>query len=162
MMALVPLSEVINDGACGQKEAVILKHDPTVNAWEDRPMGNVSLFEDISDRLTDEAVNVMVARSKLASIRHLPDGQGARLPRLRSDIAALWQEFENATRAVEACNRRPIPTGRKKRPKAMIDRAIESSWLVERMRQSIAKLARAYPSRHPSRLVLEDALRQIT
>lgn len=75
-------------------------------------MGSVSLFEDIGDRLNDDAMNVVVARSNVTSIKHLPDGPGARSPRLRSEIAALWQEFEHAVRAVDACNRRPIATGR--------------------------------------------------
>lgn len=125
-------------------------------------MGNVSLFEDISDRLTDDAINVMVARNKVASIKHLPDGPGARAPRLRSDIASMWQDFENAIRAVDACNHRSISTNRKKRLKAMIDKAVESSWLVEQMRHSMANLAKAYPSMHPARKILEGGLRQLT
>ncbi|ESZ05403.1 MULTISPECIES: hypothetical protein [unclassified Mesorhizobium] len=61
-------------------------------------MGNVSLFEDISDRLTDDAINVTVARNRMASIKHFPDGPGARSPRLRFEIASMWQDFENAIR----------------------------------------------------------------
>ncbi|ESZ05402.1 hypothetical protein X736_19765 [Mesorhizobium sp. L2C089B000] len=45
---------------------------------------------------------------------------------------------------------------------AMIDKAVESSWLVEQMRHSMAKLAKAYPSMHPARKILEGGLRQLT
>lgn len=43
----------------------------------------------------------------------------------------------------------------------MIDKAIEGCWLKERMRESMAKLVKAYPSMHPDRVILEGGLRQI-
>lgn len=124
-------------------------------------MGRVSLFEDIDDRLNDDAMNVVIARNTVTSIKHLPDGPGARSPRLRSEIATLWQEFEDAIQALDACNRRPLPMNHRKRSKAMIDKAIEGCWLKERMRESMAKLVKAYPSMHPDRVILEGGLRQI-
>ncbi|RWM71193.1 MULTISPECIES: hypothetical protein [Mesorhizobium] len=124
-------------------------------------MGNVSLFEDISDRHNDEATNVVISPGKLTSIKHLADGQGARAPRLRSDIATLWKEFGDVVQALDACNARQLPTDRRKRWKGMIDNAVEGSWLRERLRKSMTKLIQAYPSGHPTRVILKRGLRQM-
>ncbi|CAN7218920.1 hypothetical protein [Mesorhizobium sp. LjNodule214] len=124
-------------------------------------MGSVSLFEDISDRLNDDALNAVVAaRSRVNSIKHLPDGPGVQSPRLRSEIAALSQEFEYALHAIVACHRQPLPTKQRKHLNAGINQAVESSRLMELVRQSMAKLAKAYPSGHPARKILEDGLVQ--
>lgn len=150
----------IIDTRC-QKEATLLRDESAGNA-EEHLVGNVSLYEDISDRQNENATNVVVSRGKLTSIKHLPDGPGARVPRVRFNIATLWEEFGEVVQALDACNSRQLPTERRKRWKGMIDKAVEGSWLRERLRKSMAKLIQAYPSGHPVRATLKRGLRQMS
>jgi hypothetical protein len=124
-------------------------------------MGNVSLFEDISERLNENAVDAVALREKPASIKHLADGPGARAPRLRPDVQTLWKEFEDVVQALNSCNTRKLPTNKRKWGKSLVDNAVESGWLIVRLREVMARLIRAYPFGHPDRIILKRGLRQI-
>jgi hypothetical protein len=125
-------------------------------------MGSVSLQEDISDRSNDDATNVVVTRIALTSIKSLPNGTGIRPPRIRAEILVLQQNFERAIVALQTCNQRPLPTNPKKRSRALIDQAVEGSWLREEMHQAWKALIEGLPPQHEARAVLENGLRQVS